>query len=65
MTGLVHRTGGSIALWRAVIEVSVVLIGMLLGGPVGQWGSRPGYLATITGSVDQGKLIHLSVTFHI
>ena len=35
MTGLVHRTGGSVRLVRTGIEVVVVLSGWLLGGTVG------------------------------
>lgn len=35
MTGLVRRTGLSIRLVRTGLEVSVVVIGFLLGGPVG------------------------------
>ncbi len=35
MTGLVRRTGGSLRLIRTGLEVSVVLIGLLLGGALG------------------------------
>ncbi|MFI2708115.1 YitT family protein [Nocardioides sp. CER28] len=35
MTGLVRRTGLSIRLVRTSLEVSVVVIGLLLGGPLG------------------------------
>ena len=35
MTGLAARTGLSLRLVRTVIEVSVVLVGWLLGGPLG------------------------------
>lgn len=35
MTGLVARTGGSLRLLRTAIEVSVLVIGFLLGGTVG------------------------------
>ncbi|HEY0889473.1 MAG TPA: hypothetical protein VGE38_07675 [Nocardioides sp.] len=35
MTGLVRRTGLSIRLVRTALEVSVVVIGVLLGGPLG------------------------------
>jgi len=35
MTGLVARTGGSLRLLRTAIEVSVLVIGSLLGGTVG------------------------------
>lgn len=35
MTGLVRRTGLSIRLVRTALEVSVVVVGFLLGGPVG------------------------------
>ncbi|MGO2595684.1 MULTISPECIES: hypothetical protein [Glutamicibacter] len=35
MTGLHLRTGKSIRLIRTVIELSVLAIGWLLGGPVG------------------------------
>jgi uncharacterized membrane protein YczE len=35
MTGLVRRTGLSIRLVRTSLEVSVVVVGLLLGGPLG------------------------------
>jgi uncharacterized membrane protein YczE len=35
MTGLVRRTGLSIRLVRTALEVSVVVVGLLLGGPLG------------------------------
>ncbi|SFC78272.1 Uncharacterized membrane protein YczE [Nocardioides terrae] len=35
MTGLVRRTGLSIRLIRTSLEVSVVVVGLLLGGPLG------------------------------
>jgi uncharacterized membrane protein YczE len=35
MTGLVQRTGRSVRLVRTLIEVSVLLVGFLLGGTVG------------------------------
>ena len=35
MTGLARRTGGSLRLVRTVIEVTVVVIGLLLGGTLG------------------------------
>jgi uncharacterized membrane protein YczE len=35
MTGLVRRTGLSIRLVRTSLEVTVVLVGLLLGGPLG------------------------------
>ncbi|MFI7584017.1 YitT family protein [Kocuria sp. M1N1S27] len=35
MTGLVRRTGGSVRIVRTSIEVTVVLVGWLLGGTVG------------------------------
>jgi len=35
MTGLVRRTGLSIRLVRTSLEVAVVLVGLLLGGPLG------------------------------
>jgi uncharacterized membrane protein YczE len=35
MTGLVRRTGWSIRLVRTGLEISVVLVGLLLGGPLG------------------------------
>jgi uncharacterized membrane protein YczE len=35
MTGLARRTGGSLRLLRTGIEVSVLVIGFLLGGTVG------------------------------
>jgi len=35
MTGLVRRTGLSIRLIRTALEVSVVVVGLILGGPIG------------------------------
>jgi uncharacterized membrane protein YczE len=35
MTGLVRRTGLSVRLVRTALEVSVVVVGLLLGGPLG------------------------------
>ncbi len=35
MTGIVARTGGSVALVRTLLEVAVVAVGMLLGGTFG------------------------------
>ncbi|WGL50445.1 hypothetical protein P5P86_10745 [Nocardioides sp. BP30] len=35
MTGLVRRTGLSIRLIRTALEISVVVVGLLLGGPIG------------------------------
>ena len=35
MTGLARRTGGSLRLIRTGLEVSVVVIGLLLGGALG------------------------------
>lgn len=35
MTGLVRRTGWAVWLVRTLIEGSVLLVGFLLGGPVG------------------------------
>jgi uncharacterized membrane protein YczE len=35
MTGLVRRTGLSIRLVRTSLEVTVVVVGLLLGGPLG------------------------------
>ena len=35
MTGLVRRTGRSVRLVRTVIEVTVLVVGFLLGGTVG------------------------------
>lgn len=35
MTGLARRTGGSLRLYRTVIEVSVLVLGWFLGGTVG------------------------------
>jgi uncharacterized membrane protein YczE len=51
MTGLVRRTGRSVRFVRTVIEVSVLLVGWLLGGTVG--------LGTVLYAVAIGPLAHL------
>ena len=35
MTGLVRRTGGSVRIIRTTIEVSVLAVGVVLGGTIG------------------------------
>jgi uncharacterized membrane protein YczE len=49
MTGLVRRTGGSVRLVRTAIEVTVVLVGVLLGGTLG--------LATVVYALCIGPLV--------
>ena len=61
MTGLVRRTGGSVHVVRTSIEVTVVLIGWLLGGTVG--------LGTVLYALAIGPLVQfllprLSVRMH-
>jgi len=51
MTGLVRRTGRSVRFVRTVIEVSVLLVGWLLGGTVG--------IGTVLYAVLIGPLAHL------
>jgi uncharacterized membrane protein YczE len=51
MTGLVRRTGRSIRLVRTTIEVSVLVVGWLLGGSVG--------VATIVYALGIGPLVHV------
>jgi uncharacterized membrane protein YczE len=51
MTGLVRRTGLSVRLVRTTLEVSVLVLGYLLGGPVG--------LGTVTYALAIGPLVHL------
>lgn len=48
-TGLVRLTGRSVRLWRTVIEVTVLIIGFLLGGTVG--------LGTVLYAVTIGPLV--------
>jgi uncharacterized membrane protein YczE len=50
MTGLVRRTGRSVRLVRTSIEVTVVLIGWLLGGTLGP--------ATVVYALAVGPLVH-------
>jgi uncharacterized membrane protein YczE len=50
MTGLVRRTGRSVRLVRTVIEVSVLVLGFLLGGTVG--------IGTVLYAVAIGPLAH-------
>jgi uncharacterized membrane protein YczE len=50
MTGLVHRTGGSVRLVRTSIEVAVVATGWLLGGTLG--------VVTVLYAVCIGPLVH-------
>ncbi|MFF0990758.1 membrane protein YczE [Kocuria nitroreducens] len=61
MTGLVRRTGGSVRIVRTSIEVTVVLLGWLLGGTVG--------LGTVLYALAIGPLVQvllprLSVRLH-
>jgi uncharacterized membrane protein YczE len=51
MTGLVHRTGGSIRLVRTSLEVTVLALGWLLGGTVG--------LGTVLYALSIGPLVQL------
>jgi uncharacterized membrane protein YczE len=51
MTGLVRRTGRSVRLVRTSIEVTVVLIGWLLGGTLGP--------ATVVYAFAVGPLVHV------
>lgn len=51
--GLVRRTGRSVRLWRTVIEMTVLVIGFLLGGTVG--------LGTVLYAVLIGPLVHISL----
>ncbi|HEY5821821.1 MAG TPA: hypothetical protein VIT20_07585 [Propionibacteriaceae bacterium] len=51
MTGLVRRTGGSLRLIRTGIEVTVLVIGFLLGGTVG--------VGTVLYAVSIGPLVQL------
>lgn len=51
MTGLVRRTGRSVGFVRTVIEVSVLLVGWLLGGTVG--------VGTVLYAIAIGPLAHL------
>jgi uncharacterized membrane protein YczE len=49
--GLVRRTGRSVRLWRTTIEVSVLVVGFLLGGTVG--------LGTVLYAVLIGPLVQI------
>lgn len=51
MTGLVRRTGLSVRLVRTTLEVSVLVVGFLLGGPVG--------LGTVVYALAIGPLVQL------
>lgn len=53
MTGLVRRTGGSVRVIRTGIEVTVVLIGWLLGGNLG--------VGTVVFALTIGPIIHVSL----
>lgn len=53
MTGLVRRTGRSVRLVRTSLEVTVVLLGYLLGGTVGA--------ATVLYALAIGPLVHLTI----
>jgi len=51
MTGLVRRTGLSVRLVRTSLEVTVLVVGFLLGGPVG--------LGTVVYAAAIGPLVHV------
>jgi uncharacterized membrane protein YczE len=51
MTGLVRRTGGSVRLVRTAIEVSVVVVGWVLGGDLG--------VGTVLFAVAIGPVVHV------
>jgi uncharacterized membrane protein YczE len=51
MTGLAHRTGGSIRIVRTSIEVAVLAVGAALGGTVG--------LGTVLYALSIGPLVHV------
>jgi uncharacterized membrane protein YczE len=51
MTGLVRRTGGSVRVVRTAIEVTVLVVGALLGGTVG--------VGTVLYAVAIGPLVHV------
>lgn len=53
MTGLVRRTGGSVRVIRTSIEVSVVIIGWILGGNLG--------VGTVLFALTIGPIIHVSL----
>ncbi|WP_162529323.1 YczE/YyaS/YitT family protein [Segeticoccus rhizosphaerae] len=53
MTGLVRRTGRSVRLVRTSIEVSVVIIGWILGGNLG--------VGTVLFALSIGPIIHVSL----
>lgn len=57
MTGLVRRTGWSIRLVRTGIEVTVLSVGFLLGGPVG--------LGTVLYAVSIGPLLQLLLPYTV
>ena len=57
MTGLSARTGWSLRLVRTGIEVTVLVVGWLLGGTVG--------LGTVLYAVAIGPLVHLLSLIHI
>lgn len=51
--GLVERTGKSVRLWRTVIELSVLILGFLLGGTVG--------IGTILYAVSIGPIVQAAL----
>lgn len=51
MTGLVRRTGGSVRVVRTSLEVTVLVVGWLLGGTVG--------VGTVLYAVGIGPIVHL------
>lgn len=61
MTGIAHRTGGSIRLVRTALEVTVVTVGWLLGGIVG---AGTVVYALLIGPVVQVFLPILTVRVH-
>ncbi|MCW2798911.1 MAG: hypothetical protein JWQ70_383 [Aeromicrobium sp.] len=53
--GLVRRTGRSVRLWRTTIEVTVLVIGFLLGGTVG--------LGTVLYAVSIGPIVQFCLPY--
>jgi uncharacterized membrane protein YczE len=51
MTGLVRRTGRSVRIVRTLIEITVLVVGFLLGGAVG--------LGTVVYALAIGPLVHV------
>jgi uncharacterized membrane protein YczE len=51
MTGLVRRTGGSVRVVRTAIELTVLAVGVALGGTVG--------VGTVVYALSMGPLVHV------